>query len=89
MTITLRPSGLRGWSSRFAIIAMSVAFCAPAVAGSESSAPQPKITEVAQKATHKLCYVRFGWSIPEPCERFAGPVPTTAGPMEIIGRLPR
>jgi hypothetical protein len=89
MTTTMRPSGLRGWSIRFAIIAMSVAFCAPAFAGPESSAPQPKTTKVAQKATRKLCYVQSGWAIPEPCDRFAGPVPTTANPMEIIGRMPR
>jgi hypothetical protein len=89
MTTTLRPSGLRGWSIRFAIIAMSVAFCAPVFAGSETSAPQPKTIEVAQKATRKLCYVHSGWAIPQPCDRFAGPVPTTANPMEIMGRSPR
>jgi hypothetical protein len=89
MTTTMRPSGLRGWSIRVAIIAMSVAFCAPAFAGSESTASQPKTIEVAQKATHKLCYVRSGWAIPQPCDRFAGPVPTTASPIEIIGRMPR
>lgn len=89
MTTTLRPSGLRGWSIRFAIIAMSVAFCAPAFAGPESSVPQPNKMQAAQNAARKLCYVQLGLGIPQPCERFFGPVVTTANPIEIIGRMPR
>jgi len=89
MTTTMRPGGLRGWSIGCVIMAISVAFCAPAFAGSESNAPQPNKVQVAHKAVHKLCYVRAGgWSIPQPCDRFFGPVPTTASPIEIIGRQP-
>ncbi len=88
MTTTVRPSGLRGWSIWCVMIAISVAFCGPAFAGSESSVPQPSKVQVVQKTTHKLCYVRSGFAIPQPCDRFAGPVPTTAIPIEIIGRLP-
>ncbi len=89
MTTTLRPSGLRGWSGRFVIIAMSIAFCAPAFAGSEISVSQPTKVKTTQKVVRKLCYVQLGLGLPQPCERFAGAEPTTATPMEIIGRLPR
>ncbi len=89
MTTTLRPSGLRGWSGRFVIIAMSIAFCVPAFAGSEISVSQPTKVQTTQKVVHKLCYVQLGLGLPQPCERFAGAEPTTATPMEIIGRLPR
>jgi hypothetical protein len=89
MTTTLRPSGLRGWSGRFVIIAMSIAFCAPAFAGSEISVSQPTKVQTTLKVVRKLCYVRTDWGIPQPCDRFTGAVTTTAIPMEIIGRLPR
>ena len=89
MTTTVRPSGLRGWSIRCVMIAMSVAFCASAFAGSEISAPQRNKMQAAQNAARKLCYVQLGFGIPQPCERFAGPVVTTANPMDIIGRVPR
>jgi hypothetical protein len=89
MTTTLRPSGLRGWSGRFVIIAISVAFCAPAFAGSESTiVSQPTKVKTTQKVVRKLCYVKLGLGLPQPCEWFAGPEPTTAIPMDIIGRLP-
>jgi hypothetical protein len=85
---TMRPGGLRGWSRGFVIIAISVAFCAPAFAGTESSVSQPTKVKTTQKVVHKLCYVQLGLGLPQPCDRFAGPEPTTATPMEIIGRLP-
>jgi hypothetical protein len=88
MTATIRPSGLRGWSIWCLISAISVAFCASAFAGTETSAPQPSKLQVAQKAVRKICYMRSGAGIPQPCDRFIGPVPTTASPMEIIGRGP-
>jgi hypothetical protein len=89
MTTTLRPSGLRGWSGRFVIIAMSVAFCAPAFAGSETAVSQPTKVQTTQKVVRKLCYVQLGLGLPQPCEWFAGAEPTTATPMQIIGRMPR
>jgi hypothetical protein len=89
MTTTLRPTGLRGWSGRFVIIAMSIAFCAPAFAGSDTSVSQPTKVQTTHKVVRKLCYVQLGLGLPQPCERFTGAEPTTATPMEIIGRLPR
>jgi len=71
------------------MIAISIAFSASAFAGSESAAPQPTKAQVTQKAIRKLCYVQLGLGIPQPCDRFTGPVVTTANPMDIIGRLPR
>jgi len=82
-------SGLRGWSIRCVSVMMSMVFCASVFAGSDNSvAPQKKISAV-QKTAHKVCYVFVGGGIPQPCDRFFGPVPTTAIPMEIIGRVPQ
>jgi hypothetical protein len=88
MKTTVRPSGRSGWSGRFVIIAMSVAFCAPAFAGSDNTVSQPSKMQVAEKATRKLCYVQLGLGLPVLCDRFAGSVPTTSSPIEIIGRMP-
>jgi hypothetical protein len=67
---------------------MSVAFCASAFAGVGSDAQAAKKDRVAQKTTtvHKGCLVFAGRGIPETCDRFAGFVPTTAYPIEIMGR---
>jgi hypothetical protein len=50
---------------------------------------QPTKVQTTHKVVRKLCYVQLGLGLPQPCERFAGAEPTTATPMEIIGRLPR
>jgi len=71
------------------IIAMSIAFCAPAFAGSETAVSQPTKVQTTQKVVRKLCYVQLGLGLPQPCEWFAGAEPTTATPMQIIGRMPR
>lgn len=63
---------------------MSVAFCATALAGSGET--QVKKTRVVQKSARHGCLVFAGSGIPEACERFAGPIPTTAYPIQIIGR---
>ena len=64
---------------------MSVAFCASAFAGAGNEA-QPNKSRVVQKPIRKVCLVFVGSGIPEMCDRFAGPLPTTAYPLEIIGR---
>jgi hypothetical protein len=89
MTTTVRPGGLRGWPNWCLVIAMAIAFSAPAFAGTESSASQSSKVQPVQRTVRKLCYVRSGWGVPQPCDRFTGPVPTTAGPMDIIGRAPQ
>jgi hypothetical protein len=68
---------------RFACIAMSIAFCASAFAGTEA---QTKKTRVVQKSSRVMCLVFAGSGIPEACDRFAGPIPTTAYPLEVLGR---
>lgn len=79
----MRSSGLRGWSVRCASIVLSVAFCASAFAGAGSDA-QPK--KAVQKTAPKGCLVFAGSGIPENCDRFTGPIPTTAYPIEILGK---
>jgi hypothetical protein len=89
MTTTLRPSGLRGWSTRCLSVALTLAFCASAFAGGDNNGTQVQKAQQANKAVRKVCYVISGVSgIPVPCDRFAGPIPTTAIPIEIIGRGP-
>jgi hypothetical protein len=50
-------------------------------------------TGVTQKESRKtesrMCLAVIGSSIPQPCERFAGPIPTTASPIDIYGKKPR
>jgi hypothetical protein len=45
--------------------------------------------ESAKRADHKICYAVIGSSIPQPCDRFTGPVATTAFPIDIYGKKPR
>jgi hypothetical protein len=66
---------------------MSVAFCASAFAGTGSDVQAAKKERVAQRTTApKACLIFAGRAIPEACDRFAGAVPTTAYPVEILGR---
>ena len=37
----------------------------------------------------KICYTTIGGGIPQPCDRFAGPIATTASPIDIYGRKPQ
>jgi hypothetical protein len=47
------------------------------------------VRESGRKSDMKICYTVIGSSIPQPCERFAGPIPTTASPIDIYGKRPR
>lgn len=77
----------QGWSVRCASIVMSVAFCASAFAGAGSEVQSVKKDRMVQKTTvHRACLVFAGSGIPEGCDRFAGPIPTTAYPVEILGK---
>ena len=69
---------------RFASVALLLVFGASAFA--ETSVAQNK---PARKADRKLCYAIVGSGIPQPCDRFAGAIPTTTFPMEVYGRKPR
>jgi len=43
----------------------------------------------AKRSDQKVCFAVIGSSIPQPCERFTGPIPTTANPIDIYGKKPR
>jgi hypothetical protein len=87
MTTTMRPKGLRGWSFRCVSVALALAFCASAFAGAGNTREPTKVQSAPMKNTRKLCYTFSICSgIPILCDRLAGPVPTTAGPMDIYGR---
>ena len=62
-----------------------VAFSASVYA--ESTASQ--VVDRPMRSDRKICYTVIGSSIPQPCERFTGPIPTTVNPIDIYGRKPR
>ncbi len=68
-------------------IMLALAFCASAFADPNKNvvvAPKQQITETR---VIKVCYVRtIASGIPQACIRFEGLDPTTASPVEIIGR---
>jgi len=47
------------------------------------------IVRSTKRIDQRICYTVIGSSIPQPCERFAGPIPTTANPIDIYGKRPR
>ena len=63
-----------------------LALGATAFAGTDGS---QIVRESSRRADHKICYTILGSGIPQPCDRFTGPFPTTANPIEIYGRKPR
>jgi hypothetical protein len=85
MTTATRLSGLGRWLVRCTAAATALAFCASAFADpSKDGVPLPK-KQPAKKVMRKVCYTYIGNSkIPQPCDRIAGPIPTTAEPMDII-----
>jgi len=83
-----RFSRLCGWSVRCAIGALALAFCASAFATdpSKNVVAQPTL-RVAQPKAIKVCYVKtIASGIPQRCEELFGTFPTTANPLEVIGR---
>ena len=41
-----------------------------------------------KRVDRKMCYALIGSGIPQPCDRFAGPIATTVSPIDIYGRRP-
>jgi hypothetical protein len=73
---------LCGWLS----VALAFAFCASAFADPSKNAVTPLARQTSQQKVVKLCYVKtIASGIPEPCAWFTG-FPTTASPIEVIGR---
>lgn len=86
MITVARPHHLCGWSVRCASVALSLAFCASLLADPSKNVVVPAKQQPAQKRVMKVCYVMIsGFGIPQRCDRLTG-IPTTAYPMEIIGR---
>ncbi|MEY2537221.1 MAG: hypothetical protein QOG67_961 [Verrucomicrobiota bacterium] len=83
------PGGVRSWSIGCASALITLAFCASVNAEVGTSSSQAKKVQSAKKAEHKACYVLIGSGIPQPCDRFAGAIPNSMYPIEIIGRRPR
>lgn len=63
-----------------------------AMAGSafaDTSAGQVNKSSVIRRERSKLCYALIGSGIPQPCDRFSGPIATTTSPIDVYGRKPR
>jgi hypothetical protein len=64
---------------------MALAFCTSAFADPSKDGVQLPKEQPAKKVTRKVFYTYIGNSkIPQPCDRVAGPIPTTVSPMDII-----
>lgn len=89
MKTNKRQGRLFGWSVRFGIAAVAVAFAASGFAGpGTDGSANKKNRNVRAKAPLKDCYVILTSSpFPQPLERL-GPTPSTASPMSIIGEPP-
>ena len=83
-----RLSRLTGWTGRCVAALAALAFCASAVAADPSknvvttTKAQPA-TAVAKKPTYYILI--SGSAIPQPIDRVAGPIATTAIPMTVFG----
>ncbi|MGI9115513.1 MAG: hypothetical protein DLM52_00870 [Chthoniobacterales bacterium] len=90
MNIPPRLSRLIGWIARCAAVALfSAAFCASAVAGDAgknvvalTKAPPETTAHAVRKK--QIYVITSGSAIPQPVERIATPIPTTAIPMTVI-----
>jgi hypothetical protein len=62
-------------------ILLALAFCASAFA------TDPSKSVVVQPRVVKICYVKtIASGIPQRCEKYFGVFPTTANPVQVIGR---
>lgn len=52
----------------------------------ETSASQ---SNESRRGDRRTCLAVVGSSIPEPCERFTGPITTSVHPIDIYGKRPR
>ena len=60
-----------------------------AMAGSVFADTVMPATKVIRRERSKMCYALIGSGIPQPCDRFVGPIATTVGPVDIYGRRVR
>ena len=93
MKIRFRLPRLAGWTGRCGVALITLTFCASALADpSKNVVATPKVqaskTQIAAQglANKKLIYMFIGNSaIPQPIDRVAGPIATTANPFWVIG----
>src|SRR5437762_1061081 len=89
MKTPFRLPRLAGWTGRCAAAFIMLAYCASAVADpSKNVVAQPKAQMVRYVAGNKQVYIFISNSaIPQPIDRVAGPIPTTASPMFVLNNL--
>jgi hypothetical protein len=91
MKTPFRLPRLAGWTGRCAAAFIMLAFCASAVADpSKNVVTPPKAPQVVRYAVagKKQVYIFIsGSAIPQPIDRVAGPIPTTAIPMIVFSNL--
>jgi hypothetical protein len=82
-----RLACLAGWIGRCGIALVALMFCASAVADTSKNVVVPKRTKAAPAIVKKKEIYVFisGSAIPQPIDRIAGPIATTAIPMIVIG----
>ena len=93
MNTPFRLPRLAGWTGRCGVALVALTFCASALADpSKNVVATPreqasKVQTAAQRAAlKKQIYMMIsGSAIPQPYERVAGPIATTAIPMYVIG----
>lgn len=92
MKTPFRLCGLVGWMGRCGVALVALAFCASALADpSKNVVATPKeqankMQTTTQRVSKKQFYIMIsGSGIPQPIDRVAGPIATTAIPMIVIG----
>jgi hypothetical protein len=89
MKTPLRLSRLAGWTGRCAAAFVALMFCASVFADpSKNVVTQPKSPSTVRYAVFGKKHIYLiisGSAIPQPIDRVAGPIATTAIPMYVIG----
>jgi hypothetical protein len=82
-------SRLAGWIGRCAVALVALTICASAFADKDVVVPKEKATRASMVQTapaKKQIYIFIsGSAIPQPIDRVAGPIATTAIPMTVYG----
>lgn len=82
---TVNRHRLCGWSVRCAAAAITLAICASALADPSKNVVTLPKQDGTHKHTKKVCYTYIsGSATAQPCDRL-GPIPTTAGAMDVVG----
>ncbi|MEY2491747.1 MAG: hypothetical protein QOH24_698 [Verrucomicrobiota bacterium] len=88
MKTPFRLSRLAGWTGRCAVAFVTLAFCASAFADPSKNVVTQQRAQVVRHVVdgkRNVYIVISGSAIPQPIDRVAGPIATTAIPMYVIG----